>query len=308
MSSRKIIDLRNAKPRGISARQDRLPLRHSDTYERPKSALRVRRRYRRVVVALCVVCLIGASAWGVSYLSYLPRFSLQKIEVTGAQTISPAIIRDLAETKINDGSLPFISRDNIFFYPQQEITRAVASFPRIASAKVSRASLLAQAVTVAIVERSPYAQWCDDTMSCYVIDKTGFIFAAAASSTQTAEPYVFFGMIAEASSSPIGQTYASGQFPGLAVLLDRLGQAGFMATEIHQDNSQDVSITLASGFALRVSFGQDADTIVHNLQLILQSDPLKGKESAIDYIDLRFGDRVFYQMKGGERISTDAHS
>ena len=36
-------------------------------------------------------------------------------------------------------------------------------------------------------------------------------------------------------------------------------------------------------------------------QLVLSSDPLKGKESQLEYVDLRFDNRVYYKLfSGGE--------
>jgi hypothetical protein len=34
------------------------------------------------------------------------------------------------------------------------------------------------------------------------------------------------------------------------------------------------------------------------LQLVLSSDALTGKESELQYVDLRFGDRVYYKLQG----------
>ncbi len=61
---------------------------------------------------------------------------------------------------------------------------------------------------------------------------------------------------------------------------------------------------LGEGFLLKVSYGADAGTLVKNLQLVLQSDVLQGKRDKIEYIDLRFGNRVYYKLKGQPEVST----
>jgi hypothetical protein len=39
------------------------------------------------------------------------------------------------------------------------------------------------------------------------------------------------------------------------------------------------------------------------LELVLSSDALQGKEGQLEYIDLRFGDRVYYKLRGQEEVT-----
>jgi len=68
-------------------------------------------------------------------------------------------------------------------------------------------------------------------------------------------------------------------------------------TDVSVENEQDFKVSLLQRFALRASFGADADTLVRNLQDVLSSDTLRGKENKIEYVDLRFGNRVYYKNK-----------
>ena len=45
-------------------------------------------------------------------------------------------------------------------------------------------------------------------------------------------------------------------------------------------------------------FGEDPTILVKNLTLILDSDALRGKENLLEYIDLRFGNRMYYKFSG----------
>ena len=46
--------------------------------------------------------------------------------------------------------------------------------------------------------------------------------------------------------------------------------------------------------------------MVRNLQLVLSSNPLNGKASDLQYIDLRFGNRVYYKLKGEAEATSTA--
>ena len=298
-SSRGVIDLRKRKAGGHL----RLPL---PVHESPRrrSPLRTRRRKIRALIFFGALVLAGAIVYGVSVVSYLPRLTIQTIEVGGAKEVSASSISNYVETELSDGSRRILSRSNIFLYPRASLEKAVTdTFPRIRTAAISRPSLFAQTITVVVGEREPYARWCDGE-ECYLMDDGGFIFATASTSTDTIRtPYIFTGA-AGTSTPPIGQRFLAGRFVGVLALLDRLGQAGWSAESVSVENERDFEAKVSpasgteKGFIVRVSFGNDGETVVKNLQLVLSSDVLRGKESELEYVDLRFGNRVYYKLKG----------
>ncbi len=258
-------------------------------------------------LAVAAVLILGALiVWGVSWASYLPQFSIRTVSVLGAERVPTPLIQNYVESILHDGSHPTFSRSNIILYPRASIEKAVESFfPRIKSASISRGSLLATAIAVVVEERTTFARWCTLTQ-CYVMDEGGFVFAEFSGNTNSASTthYIFRGGI-ESDENPIGQRFAPAHLPGILVLLTLLGQAGFHPLGGSIDNEQDLSILFKEGFALKVSFGQDANTLTKNLELVLSSEVLKEKKGQLEYIDLRFDNRVYYKMRGeGEAMST----
>ncbi|MDO8522280.1 MAG: hypothetical protein Q7S08_03270 [bacterium] len=331
----RIIDLRKRRVgvqfRAARARaQAELPL-------HPRISLRSRRRKLRALMAF-VVLIVGAGAvYGVSEFSYMSRYSITNVSVGGTGSVSPNLVRAFVETKLNDGNHPIISRENIFLYPKTDIAKGIAEyFPRILSAKISRETFLAQAITVIVVERKPFALWCSGgkvgnsqvaagekkeaiQKECFQMDESGFIFAPLEvspqerlhagdglltgfeqSATSTSEGEIIFtgGL---AGTAPIGQTFLQKHFESVLTLLSRLKDEGFSATGVSVENEQDFAVSLSNGFVLRASFGVDASALVRNLQTVLSSGPLLGKENKIEYIDLRFGNRVYYKNKAGSQ-------
>lgn len=279
------------------------PSRSSKESKKPLP-LRARRRRVRAVIALCALIVCAALAWGVSYVSYLPQFSVGAIEVSGAQDVSPQLIQEYVETILQDGSHHFLSRENIFLYPRALIERGiVASFPRIDSATVSRPSFFSTNLDVVVSERQQFALWCDESANCYHMDTSGFIFAKTSDVASSSAQYVFTGGIAT-STNPIGQNFVAAHLPGIVALLTSLGQAGFTPEGAEVESDQDFSVPLREGFSIKASFGENADTLAKNLQLVLSSDALQGKEQNLEYVDLRFGDRVYYKLEGQVEASS----
>lgn len=293
--------------------------RPSRTPEPPRRPmpLRARRRRVRVLIALGVVILLGALCFGVSWLSYLPRFNISSISVSGAENISEELITRSIETVLDDGAYHILSRRNVLFYPHESLeTKLVSSFPLIKSVDITRPSLLSTNMLVTIEEREPFARWClpaqagAEDQRCYFMDEGGFIYASVGEFDESvpqmtpSTAYVFSGSIAS-STDPIGQSFVRAHLPGLLSLLKFLGQASFTPLGAHVENDQDILVRLKEGFVLKASFGADANTLVKNFELVLSSDVLQGKQDILEYVDLRFGNRVYYKLKGHEQQSTE---
>ncbi len=306
MRSGKIVDLRGGTNAPKRASQPSINFAASQG----RTPLRVRRRRVKLAIALCIFLAIAVLIFGVSYVSYLPQLSVQRVAVSGTKTVDREEIENFAEDLLGS-SRTFLSRRNIFLYPRQAIEKEVtATFPRIKSAHASRASLMATTLDIRIEEREEYALWCltpqadaSDTSQCYQMDQDGFIFAPLdLASTSLSSVYIFSGGLSTSTSEElVGRVFAEGHLPGLLALLTQLGQAGFAAKGLTVESDQDISVPLTRGYYLKASYGQDAGALTRNLQLILNSDALKGKESEIEYIDLRFGNRVYYKLLGEEQ-------
>ncbi|MDO8561280.1 MAG: hypothetical protein Q7S05_00435 [bacterium] len=291
----RIIDLRkgigNRPP--ASGRARPVPAPHQ------KVSLRTRRRKVRALLAFIALVALGGLVWGASALSYSQKFVIRDIAVQGTKEVPASLVRAYVETALYDGTNPLLARNNIFLYPRESIEEGISKyFPRIRTAKISREALLAQAITVTVAERQPFALWCgkvpDGANDCYMMDDTGFVFASATSSPE----FIVFGGALATSSSPIGQTFMPEYFPSALQFLKKLVLAGFSPVSVFAKDEQEFSVQLKKGFELRALWSDDANTLVRNLELALSSDSLRGKESKLEYVDLCFGNRLYYKLKG----------
>lgn len=318
MSSHGVIDLRPGRggkkpPAGQTSLFGGRPSRGRDAPQKRPLPLRARRRRVRAGIIVGILIVLAGLVFGVHYVSYLPQLSVQRIVVVGAKDVQPQLVSDYVQSILDDGSYHFLSRKNIFLYPAKVIEKdVVANFPRIDSVHASRPALFSTELDVAVTERQPVALWCDPSALCYQMDKSGFIFAVAPVASSTG--YVFQGGLPaqagiasdsmdstsspQASTNPIGKLFASTHLPALTALLTELGQAGFTPQGATVENDSDFSVPLTQGFLLKASFGESPDQLVKNLQLVLVSEPLVGKEAQLEYVDLRFGDRVYYKLQG----------
>lgn len=250
------------------------------------------------------VLVIAALAYAVHLISYAEKLSIQTVRVSGAEQIDVSTVEAHVRDNLQSNTFRYFSPRNIFAYSKDVLEGSIVeSFPRIRSAAISRESLFSQTLEVAIEERDPYALWCAAEADCYALDDTGFVFATSATTSRNEfeTPYVFIGGI---EGAPIGKHFIPEHFSSVLALLTILQQStGLVPARADVLPEQDLNIVLQEGFYLKVSLGQVPETIARNLSLVLSSDALRDRRSEIEYIDLRFGNRVYYKMKGEEQAN-----
>ena len=297
----KIVDLRPSLTHS-SRSPDRKPAAHKPPPKHAKKPLPLKERRRRLrfVIVLGGIVFFALTLYFLHWLSYRPALRIQNVSVRGAMLQGPEEVAQYTRERLNDGSSRFIARDNIFSYPKEELRAGVArTFPRLKSVRLGRSGLFGTTLIVNVDERSAYGTWCVATDgACYVFDDAGLIFASTERSGKPELSYVFYGGIGDAD--PIGTVFLPEKLRGVLDLMQRMREARFIPVAMHVLDEQDYTIELSNGFTIKASFGQEIDTIVHNLELVSVAPALRGKEAELEYIDLRFGNRVYYKFKGVE--------
>ncbi len=151
-------------------------------------------------------------------------------------------------------------------------------------------SVADHALSVNVDERTPTANWCHYN-SCALLDDTGLAYAFGTSSdvqvtfdTNTSAPITLGSSITDEDS-----------FSGVMKFIAALSEFDFTPT--HAELSSEGDITLDTTPHIVIAFGQDADKTYQHL-VALESDPtFKSKitSHALDYIDLRFGSKIYYK-------------
>jgi hypothetical protein len=260
------------------------------TVARP-ARLKTRRRQKRIVTTLA--CLLGAVALfgALGAATHLQQLAVSGVSVAGAERLPADSLVSAVQGTLEESGFRLFSRKNVLLYPKSAIeSELAADFPRIKEVTVARESLLASALVVTVEERKPYATWC--AASCYVFDARGFIFAEKAETPE--KSYVFYGGL-RAGEDPISQTFLEGRLTDVVAFLDALGTAGFPAESFAVESEKDFTVQLGSGQRILASFDMPYDGIIRNLTTALEDQALKEKFGSLEYLDLRFGNKVYYK-------------
>lgn len=268
----------------------------------------IRRKKRRIFILKCIVVAILFVGFGASivYMSKLPAFQIKDVVVHGNTVISSEALTAAATESIQGNALMFFPRRNVFIYPRETIRKKVLDeYARIKSVNVELDGF--HTVSLNIVERKPHGLWCvligtgrngTHTDECYFIDDTGFVFDEAPDFTEGV--YIkYYGLIDK--ENPIGASYIPTlKFGDLSAFITRLKNLGVEPHYVESRKEGEYDVAFDGGGVITFSSSRSLDTIYTNFEAALgEIRRVAGREgiSAVDYIDLRYGNKVYYKLK-----------
>jgi cell division septal protein FtsQ len=198
--------------------------------------------------------------------------------------------------------LGIIPKNNILFMGKAAIGNAISkSFPDVASVKTTLAGL--GSLTVEVTERSPYGKWCviaDPNNNCLMIDDQGLAFekfdqsmqSSATTSTSTAILIVFTSAEPKLDTNIFNKT----RFEKLKQFIQSFKSAGFVIDSVKEQDA-DYFFTLDNGAEIRLQGTDDPEDIASKLFSVEADLQKQADAGRVDYIDLRYGNKVYLKMK-----------
>ena len=262
-----------------------------------------RRRHKKWFVKVFLLAIIIVS---LVYASRNDLFLIDEVSVTGAETIGTAVVRDFIEKEISGNFLWLFPKRNFVWYPKDGILdRLVSTFPKIKNISIdlNRFSTL----QIHVSEHSSQLVWCDvDQLVttpdgfCYFITTDGFAFEKVDSNVKN----VFIIRSKAISERVLGtEVIDPKRLASLLIFKDHVAQV-LSFTEGTVEEGDDYSLKTSHGVRILFSGRKDIRESAEDLLTLLASSvfdernirPLEHFEK-IDYIDLRFGKKIFYKVK-----------
>ncbi len=263
----------------------------------PASKVRARRRRRRTIgagiVAAAVCALFGIAIW----FSHAPFLTVDRVSALGLRTVDAAALEGVVREELKGRYGYIFSRNNILLYPKSDITAALKEkFPQFKVVEVFAQDF--STLTVQVVEREPAALWCDG--SCYFMDEDGVVYAPAP--RFNAETMVTYRGPVSGNKLPM-QYMSAEEFHTLSAFASAIAQqeSGDTLVGVAVDDVRDVRLRFESGFMLLYPLGEPGGDVYERYALARASGPFENQPlSNFAYLDLRFGDKLYYKTIGEE--------
>ncbi len=248
------------------------------------------------------------------YITRSSKLNISKIEVIGNKVIDAESIQSIAEEKLSGKYLWLIPKTNLMFYPKDSIKKELEDrYKRLKDVNLNVKG--GSTLEISMSEREGKYTWCRESLleevapadgECFFMDESGYIFDTA--------PYfsgeIYFRFLGPLlpGAVPPGSTFIPEIFPNIVEFIANLKSLGINASSLYVKDEEEMEIYLSSTKSTlespKIIFKKNADfeNLAENLQAALSTEPLSSKfknsYSSLEYIDLRFGNRVYYKFKG----------
>ncbi|MFA5987444.1 MAG: hypothetical protein WC797_02230 [Candidatus Paceibacterota bacterium] len=276
------------------------------------------------------ICLLGAILYCVVAVFNMEDINIKDAIAVGVKATDARIIEEFARESISGKYLGLFKRSNIFFYPKQNIEYTLKK--NIARLNDVNVDVRGRVVVVSVSERLPVYLFCDKPReirprNCLYADSDGFVFDQAPELSGD----LFFEFITSSSSPVLANSAAvgkhflpSGIFAGVLGLKEKVLELAqekidpsikLESVVVGKDdysfilegtglNTKLLNIRFFISYDLAVKNGAAwissvISEIVSNLYTTVTSAKFKEEMSLgkkLEYIDLRFGNKVFYKF------------
>jgi len=254
------------------------------------------------VLVLLVVVFLGVFVW---YATRLAVFTITEVTIEGGETIAHEKIESLAEQQLTGSYLLLIPHRFTYLYPHDRIIETIESIPRAHDVVVERRGNKKLHITFA--EYIPHALWClgaEETAECYFLDTSGYAFAPAPPLRGNA---LTRHVIEGAHELYSGQVLPPSTIGTIDVFTHALeSELGFRVSLITHTEVGDITYHVNGGGDLLVAPSMTPEETFENLQSVLTSEEFGHiTPGSFNYIDLRFGNKVFVNEELETASSTE---
>lgn len=262
---------------------------------------------------LFAVILVAAFAGGIIYLFRLSQWQITDIKIEGTKVLTEEEIREHAG-KVLEGNYFFaLPKRSILLAPQNTIIwQLQQSFPRIETISITKK--YPSTLIISLQERELWGIFCvygadqrglnassadlrGNIDECVYIDKTGFAFERAPSSSGSLIKKIKIDNSRAMVASYAVEPEIMKDILRLSEKMENQLKSPVVAYELFSEIPREVRMTVAEGFTLYLNRDDDIENTLRVLKLVLDEE-IKERRSKLDYVDLRFGNKVFYKFKG----------
>lgn len=271
-----------------------------------------RRKKRRKIQMIVVIVLFVLALFGLSELTKIQSFQISKVVVVGNSNVSSDEIQNVANTYLNTTYLGLFPKTNAFIYPKEKIKQAILStYPRIADVDLYTESL--NILNIKIKERDPAAVWCA-AIKCYLVASDSYIYAevqdvSSDSSLESSTSTSFVSVTAISKlprmsgsddvvgPEPIGKyVYTPELFKNLLYSVQEINNMKMRVKDVQVFSRDEIIFNIVQNgkiiLADRKPFTQSIDDLKSAF-----SSPALTSSSSFEYVDTRFGNKVFYKLE-----------
>jgi len=223
------------------------------------------------------------------FVIFSSTFQIKEIKITGNQKVAKENIQKIIEEKIKKSFL-FLNSKSIFLINSGEINKSLLEkFPEVSEIDLKRK--FPDILIVEIKERVPIGIWCQE-QDCFYIDKEGIVFEKSPSEDKLIirpgfeETGIFIG------KEVLEKNYLEAILEILEKVKENL-KIDIKEFVIFKEGR--LNAKTSGDWEIYFDIQGDISQQISNLILVLEEKISPEKRRDLKYIDLRFGNRIYFK-------------
>lgn len=273
---------------------------------------RKKRRFLKIIKSkiFWIIFFIFSTGLGLAYFLLLSDvFQIEEMKISGNKKVNEEEVLEAVEPRVKKelelGPFSLFSSRSIFLIGSRSLEQSVKqAFPRVGEVKVKKG--LPNVLNLEIKERDSFAEICLLSGECYKTDEKGIVFEKSADVREEKEGDVQVFQVKREELMVIFVRGAAGFDLGTQAI-SPLYLAG--ASKIEQKIKSDLEmepkelslggekliVDVNKGFKVYFNLDKNVEDQLFNLELVLREKLSDRELEELEYIDLRFGNRIYYK-------------
>lgn len=261
----------------------------SDTLKKKKKTVRRVKTYLFVVLfAILIVAII--------LVLRIQSIQIKTVNISGNAFVTTGEINAKANTVLDSNYLFVIPKRNIFLFPKGELVSKIKENPAIIDVQVNKD--LFDTISIEVTEQNKEAIYCTtfERADCYFINKEGYLYSKTGDGVALDQEIIVY---LEGEPKKLKDTILDSELYGnMIAFIKSTSRSGIAISSVYAKSDGVIEFNTTSGARLLVSKYDDLERDFSNFMALFEKEVLTIEQLAgIDYIDLRFGNKVFYKNR-----------
>ncbi|NCN07394.1 hypothetical protein GW933_01735 [Candidatus Falkowbacteria bacterium] len=220
---------------------------------------------------------------------YSDLFKIQTIDVNGADLINKIELEQIVDEQLNNWRWFILPQQNILFISKSNIIKAIGGKYGLDEIAIKRGW---KKITINIKERINYLI-IKNNDKLFFVDKQGIIIREIRPEESNIYISEFPLMLTDKETTIGTEAVSSTIVDFILQLNDKLKSLGIEINNYKSGGLNEITAITKLGWQAHFDVTSNFDTAIENMQMVL-NNKVKDR-SVLEYIDLRFGDKIYYK-------------